>query len=76
MPKRISRSKKHQLRGLDLMMSASTELGLYDGELEGMSLHPVPLLSKEEEAFLDVITTSGNFTVEAVSQRLAEGDKK
>lgn len=39
----LSEKKRQQLRGLNQMMQASVELGLYDGELEGIPRRPVPV---------------------------------
>ena len=39
LPRRCA-AKQRQLQGLDDMMEASTRLGLYDGELNGLLEHP------------------------------------
>jgi hypothetical protein len=48
MPKRITRTKRRHLLGLNKMMEASTKLGPYDGEMGGIPHPPAPVFDLDK----------------------------
>lgn len=70
MPKRISKSKRKHLRGLDQVLEANTKRGLYDDELDGVPLRPVPTLTREQETFHSGITPEA-FSLDRAMQMYA-----